>query len=504
MITVEDREKIRRAYYIEKKTMRQIAREMHHSWHTIEKALDSAVGEPYTVTEPREAPVLGPYKARINALLEENEQLPRKQRRTVRKIYATIKAEGYTGTEPTVYAYVASQRRAKQHPQVFIPLEFDPGVDAQVDWGEAQVIMAGVALTVQVFVMRLCYSRKVFVRAYPRQKQEAFFEGHVLAFHHFGGVPQRLAYDNLKLAVQQVLTGRNRQEQAAFVALRSHYLFESRFCTPGQGHEKGGVEESVGFVRRNFMSPPPQVASFEELNVYLLADCLADDARQVDRQPTTIGEAWGLEQPHLRALPAKDYECCVCKLLSLNSYGQVEFETNRYSVPADQAQRQLCLKAYPFRIDILDGDTVVASHPRCYEHKQDILDPLHYLTLLEQRPGAFEHAKPLRQWRAGWPPIYERLLAQLQARFSDDEGVREFIRILKLHQTYPPECVEQAIQQALAYGCLSADGVKLCLQQLLNPTLPLPTVSLTEPPGWVGLGQQPLDLHCYEQLLAGG
>jgi transposase len=504
MITVEDREQIRRAFYVEHKSIREIAEAFHRSRRTVRKAIGSAEAGNYTLTKPRNAPVLGPYKARINALLEENEHLPPKQRRTGHKIYETIKAEGYAGKEPSIHAYIASQRRAKKRPQIFIPLEFDPGIDAQVDWGDAQVILARVALIVQVFVMRLCYSRKLFVRAYPSQKQEAFFEGHVLAFHHFGGVPRRIAYDNLKTAVQRVLTGRNRQEQDTFTVLRSHYLFESRFCTPGQGHEKGGVEESVGFARRNFMSPPPQVASFEELNAQLLASCLADDARQVDRQPTTIGEAWELEKPHLQALPAQDYECCVGKTLPLNPLGQIEFETNRYSVPSDKAQRELRVKVYPFRIDILDEKEVIASHPRCYGHKQDILDPLHYLPLLEQRPGAFEHAKPLRQWRAAWPPTYERLLKQLQTRQSEDEGVREFIRILKLHQTYPPECVEQAVSQALAYGCLSADGVELCLHQLLNPALPFPVVSLAESSRLAGVGMQPLDLNRYEQLLVGG
>lgn len=394
---------------------------------------------------------------------------------------------------------------------MFIPLEFDPGVDAQVDWGEASVLLAGVSVMVQVFVMRLCYSRKLFVRAYPSQKQEAFFEGHVQAFQHFQGVPRRLTYDNLKAAVQRVLTGHNRQEQEAFIVFRSHYLFESRFCTPGQGHEKGGVEHGVGFARRNFMSPPPAVASFEELNTRLLACCLADDARRVDRQPTTIGEAWEREKPQLRALPAKAYECCTRKEVSLNSYGQIEFETNRYSVPADKVQPQLTVKAYPFRVDIAAEQKVIASHPRCYGHKQDILDPIHYLPVLEQRPGAFEHAKPIRQWRTAWPPTYpqdggsrERLLDQLQAGQSDGEGVREFIRILKLHQTYPPEAVEQAISQALAYGCLSADGVELCLHQLLNPAVLLPAIDLAEWPGLLNVGAQPPDLNRYELLLAGG
>jgi hypothetical protein len=126
---------------------------------------------------------------------------------------------------------------------------------------------------------------------------------------------------------------------------------------------------------------------------------LTDDARQVDRQVVTIGEAWEMERPHLLPLPEKDFECCISNPVVLNGYSQVEYQTNRYSVPADQAYRNLMLKAYPFRIDILHLDDVIASHPRCYERKQDILDPLHYLPLLEQRPGAFDHAKPIRRWR---------------------------------------------------------------------------------------------------------
>jgi hypothetical protein len=325
-----------------------------------------------------------------------------------------------------------------------------------------------------------------------------------LAFQHFGGVPQRLTYDNLKTAVQRVLTGHSRQEQEAFIVFRSHYLFESRFCTPGQGHEKGGVEHGVGFARRNFMAPPPQVASFAELNQHLLACCRADDARQVDRQPAPIGVMWEQERPHLRPLPPHAYDCCVQKVVSLNPYGQVVFETNRYSVPVEHAQRQLILKAYPFRIDIVAGETVLANHPRCYDRQQDILDPLHYLALLEQRPGAFEHAKPIRQWRDTWSPTYDRVLARLQADHRDGEGVQEFVRILKLHQTYPAAQVEQAMTMALGYGCLSAAGVELCLRQLANPALPLPAVDLARWPRLAAVAVPPPDLNRYEQLLQGG
>lgn len=501
MINVEKREQIRRAYLIEQKSKRQIAQELHCSRHTIAKALASAESGQYTLHMPRSAPVLGPYKARIDELLTANERMPRKQRYTSHKIYKDIQHSGYAGSESTVRGYVGRWRREKRRPQVYIPLEFDPGTDAQADWGEAEAIIVGEQVTVQLFLMRLCYSRRLFVMAFPAQRQEAFFEGHVQAFHYFQGVPGRISYDNLKAAVLRILEGRNRQEQEKFIVFRSHYLFESHFCTPGQGHEKGGVEHGVGFGRRNFLVPLPNVASFAELNVLLLAECLADDSRRVDRQPVTIGEAWEIERPHLLPLPEQDFKCCINVPVVLNPYGQVEFETNRYSIPAEAAQRNLTLRAYPFRIEVLDRDDVIASHPRCYGYQQDILDPLHYLSLLEQRPGAFEHAKPLRHWRTEWPPVYERLLARLREQWPDGQGVREFVRILRLHTDYPAAQIAQAVEQALQYGCPHLDGVTLCLRQLMQPDAPVAPLDLARWPELVTVGGQALDLQCYDRLL---
>jgi len=501
MISVEDRERIRRAYFNENKSIRQIARETGHSRPTVRKAIQSAEPALYTLKVKRSAPVLEPHKVRIDELLAESEQMPRKQRYTGHKIYELIEADGYTGSESTVRGYIAQQRRTKRKRKVYIPLEFDPGTDAQVDWGEAFVDIAGERVTVQLFLMRLCYSRRLFVMAFPTQKQEAFFEGHVRAFHFLGGIPHRISYDNLKTAVQRVLTGRNRKEQESFIVFRSHYLFESNFCTPGQGHEKGRVEDGVGFSRRNFLVPIPKVASFEELNDHLLAACLADDQRRVDRQEMTIGEAWGLEKPHLLPFPQKDFECCVSKPVILNGFGQVEFDTNRYSVPAEEAYRNLVIKAYPFRIDILHLSDVIASHPRCYGRKQDIIDPLHYLPLLEQRPGAFDHAKPIRRWRESWPAVYERLLAHLRKKWPDGRGVREFVRILKLHRDHPADLVAQAVAQALEYGCAHIDGVQLCLRQLMSPELPVSPIDLVSWPELVAVGIQEPDLACYDQLL---
>jgi transposase len=501
MIGVEEREQIRRAYFNENKSIRQIARELGHSRPTVRKAIQTAEPAAYTQKVPRAAPVLGPYKTLIDESLAESEQMPKKQRYTSHKIYELIQAEGYKGSESTVRAYVAKRRKEKKRPQVYIPLEFDPGADAQVDWGEAVVEMRGERVTVQIFLMRLCYSRKLFVMAFPNQKQEAFFAGHVQAFHHFQGVPRRISYDNLKVAVQRVLKGRNRKEQETFIIFRSHHLFESHFCTPGQGHEKGRVEKGVGFARRNFLVPIPKVDSFEALNDHLLAACLADDQRRVDRQPMTIGAAWEMERSHLLPLPKKDFKCCVSKPVTLNGFGQVEYETNRYSVPAEDAYRNLVVEAYPFRIDILHMNDVIASHPRCYDQKQDVLDPLHYLPLLEQRPGAFDHAKPIRRWRQSWPPVYERLLEHLRTKWPEGRGVREFVRILKLHKDHPADLVIQAVTQALEYGCGHADGVQLCLHQLVGPERPVSPIDLNSWPQLVTVATQAPNLHRYDQLL---
>jgi transposase len=503
MISVEKREQIRRAYFIENKTMRAISRELHCSRDTIKKAIASPEGEPYTLTKARSVPVLGPYTARIDELLAESERMPRKQRYTGHKIYEILQDDGYAGSESGVRRYIGQQRREKRRPKVYLPLEFDPGCDAQGDWGEALVILAGERVIVQVFTLRLNYSRKLFVRAYPTQKQECFLDAHMQAFHYFGGVPQRISYDNLKTAVVRILEGRNRQEQRTFVVFRSYYLFDSHFCTPGKGNEKGGVESSVGFGRRNFMVPIPRVDSFAQLNDLLLARCQADDSRTVDRQKRPIGEMWAEERSLLRPLPEHDFDCCVIRSVSLNGYSQVEFDSNRYSVPTDKARKHLALKAYPFRVDILDHKEVIASHPRCYGHKQDILDPLHYLPLLEERPGAFDHAKPIRRWRETWPPIYETLLNHLREQWPDGRGVREFVRILNLHREHPAERVQQAVEQALAYGCPHADGVMLCLHQLAEPEPIALSLDLSNHPELLTVATEGPDLACYDQLLTG-
>jgi transposase len=501
MRTVEDYEGIRRAYFVDKLSIRAIHRLLGYDRETIRKAIVQAAPTPYTLTRPRAAPVIGPYKQRIAELLAESKKQKRKQRYTAHRIFEILCREGYTGSEGAVHNYVSRERRKDEYKEKYIPLEFDPGQDAQVDWGEAEAILAGERVTVQLFILRLNYSKARFVMAFPFQKQEAFFEGHNQAFRFLGGVPRRLTYDNLKTAVYKILTGRNRQEQESFKRFRSYYLFESNYCNPAQGHEKGGVENDVGYAQRNFMTPLLQANSYEELNAILWKACQENLHRRVRGQLASVSDLLSDERNQFLPLPAELLPACVSYPVKPNGYSQVDLDTNRYSVPAEHGNDQLVLRAYPFRVEILLGEKVIAVHRRCFGREQDILDPLHYLNLLEQRPGAFEHAKPLRHWRKHWPKDYDRLLEALRTRLPDGRGVREFIAVLKLHREHPADQVQQAVQAALELGAASLDGVTLCLRQLQHAQPQFPVLEAERFANLATFGNQPVNLQQYDRLV---
>lgn len=506
MLRVKAWEQIRRDYYVEHKSIREIARETGHARRTVSRMVEMEEPPTYRRRRSKEAPKLGPYKERIQKLLAQNATLPRKQHWTSPLIYREIRRDGYQGAESTVRHYVGQARKLLHRPPVYLPLEFDPGTDAQADWGEGVVVMNGIPRTVQLFFMKLSFSRRTFVMAFPSQKQEAFFMGHVRAFAFFEGVPYRISYDNLKTAVKEILEGRHRVEQEAFLHFRGTYLFDSHYCSLGAGNEKGQVEHSVGFGRRNFLVPPPAVSSFDELNNYLLQQCRADDNRTVSGQPATIGQMWRQEQPTLRPLPVHAYDCCRTTTVSLSRYSQVQLETNRYSVPVDQAQPQLTAKLYPFTVELYRSDQAepLAVHPRCYERNQEIIDPLHYLTLIRQRPGAIDHAKPLRRWRETWPAVYDELLDHLRRKWPDGRGVREFVNILYLHRDHSEAALAQAITAALAHHCAHLDGVQLWLTQQQRVEPSFASLTLDGRPRLSGVGEQPLQAGAYDALLGGG
>jgi transposase len=502
MLSVEDREQIRRAYNIDKKSKRWIEREFGHDRRTIIKALQEAVPAPYQVSVVRPSPTLGTWHQRIQELWEQNKTHPRKQRVTASRIFDIIKAEGYSGSSSNLRRHIRVTYKAQVRPPVFLLLEFEAGKDGQFDWGEARVIMAGEEIVVQFGLLRACYSRRLFVYAYPTQRQECFLDGMMRGFEFFGGVFARVWFDNLTQAVQKILAGRNRKEQRHFTAFRSHCLFESVFCRPAEAHEKGGVENGVGYVQRNFFSPMPQVRNFDELNAILHTACLAQSDRTVAGQSVTIGQAWQDEAGKLLPLPKHRFACCVTVELTLDGYGLLAFETNRYSVPVDQARRVLTVKAYPYNVQIFSGSQRIASHPRCYEKQQEVIDPVHFLPLLEQRTAAFEHSAAMRKLRARLPEIFNELLRRL--RLDDGLGVREFVRVLRLLETNSQAQLETAVTSALAHGAISRDAIALILRTQTEPAwLPeaMPAEAL---PGQLGLfvhpGMTP-DLGIYDSLL---
>ena len=251
----EAKERIRRSYYIERKSMRQIAREEGYSRPTVEKAITNHLHNPYRLTRAKPSPIFGPYKERVEALLQQNDQMPRKQRYTVHRIFEIIRTEGYQGSESRLRQYVAARRQAEQIPEVFLPLEFEPGQDAQVDWGEALATIDGQKQKVQVFVMHLCYSRRTYAACFPSQNQESFLWAHIQAFHHFGGVPQRISYDNLATAVKLVVDktkkrGRSRKAcpsvylVSRVLPVRVAFLYASQGKREGRGRGVGGLHET--------------------------------------------------------------------------------------------------------------------------------------------------------------------------------------------------------------------------------------------------------------------
>jgi len=472
MIQVDEKETIRRLYFIQRQSIREIARELNHSRKTVRKAITDASVPEYHLTVPRISPVMDPFKAIIERWLEEDKSQPKKQRHTAHRIYTRLVGEHhFTGGERTVRQYVSRLRHNFQ--EMYIPLEFDPGTDAQCDWGEAYVYMADKFIPVQVFCAKLSYSGRPFLMAFPTQRQEAFFEGQYQAFNWYQGIPARVSYDNLTVAVQKVLRGRNREEQQAFVAFRSHHLFESHFAMPRHPQEQGRVESLVGYMRRNYFVPVPRVASFEELNRMLLERLQEDDRRLVAGKEITIGEAWEQEKAKLLPLPRIPYRCCISRPVKANHLSLVNFDNNHYSVPVEYGIAKLTLHAYVWQVEIACGDRVIATHERCYGKGQDVLTVDHYLPLLIQRPGAFPYAKPVRQWKM--PEVYREFLEALSKR-GDGKGVREFLQVLVLGRSYGRENLEQAISQALSENRADAERVRQLVNRC-NYTCIIPPVS---------------------------
>jgi transposase len=451
---------IRRRALVDGQSMRQLQREFRLHWKTLRKILDHPEPPGYRRERPRPRPKLGPFLPVLHQILADDGKAPKKQRHTAKRVFERLRDEhGYQGGLTAVKDAVRDWRRG--HAEVFVPLAHPPG-EAQVDFGEAEVTLDGRATKVALFVMTLPYSDAIFVCASPRECTEAFLEGHVRAFEFFGGVPRRISYDNLKIAVAKITGSRERRVTDAFLRLQSHHLFEAHFCLVRRPNEKGHVETLVGFARRNFLVPVPAVhGGLEPLNQRLAAQCREDLGRCLRGKPATKGELLDEERAAFLPPPAEAFAAHRVKPAKASSLSLVRFDTNDYSVPTAYAHRAVTVVAGVDDVRIVADDLTVACHPRRWDRHRVTYDPIHYLALLERKPGALDFAAPLRGWEL--PVCFGVLRRRLEAELGGP-GTRQFIKVLRLLERAGPEELTRAVQRALELGVADADAVRLILE----------------------------------------
>lgn len=494
MLTVEHYELIRRKVLIDGLSRRAVARELGHSRKTIDKALAAAKPPGYRQQQPRQQPVLEPVKAVIDAWLEEDQRRPRKQRHTAQRIYERLRSEhGFSGSVCTVQRYLARRRFGQQ--EVFMPLVYSPGEEAQVDWGEATVLIQGQERKVQLFCMRFCHSRASFVYPYESQNLESFLDGHVRAFEFFGGVPRRLAYDNLKTAVIQVRPGRARRLHERFIELRSWHLFDSRFCNVAKGNEKGHVENLVKRAERTFLTPLPDVLDLSALAAKLQQDCLAELDR-TDRDGRSHRAMWEEERACLLPLPEKRFAACQQRTTRVDKFALVQFDEHLYSVPLEWAHRQVVVQGFVDRVTITCEQHLVAEHPRAYGGERYVLEPLHYLRLLERKPGCLDQARPFQG--DPWGSDLSLFRRELEYR-NGESGTRQFIDVLLLMEQHGPERVQAAVKLCVQRRAFHAEAVVSALRNEPTPGITR-RLDLAHRPELQGLGEAIRSSSVYDQL----
>jgi len=461
--------RVRRAVRVEGRSQRAVARDFGLSRETVRKMLQYAVPPGYQRQQPIKRPKLGPWLGVIDAILDDDKQRPAKQRHTAKRIFERLREEhGFTGGYTIVKDYV---RSAELHSrEMFIPLTHAPG-EAQADFGEALVVIAGVEQKAHYLAVDLPHSDDCFVVAFPAETTEAFLEGHVRAFAYFGAVPTRILYDNTKIAVAKILGGEERQRTRAFSELQSYYLFADKFGRPAKGNDKGKVEGLVGYARRNFMVPIPRVSSWEELNNRLESESRKRRLRRLRGHTETIGERFERDHRAMLPLPAAPYEACEKIAGRVSSLSLVRYRSNDYSVPTQYGHRQVWVKGYVHQVVIACASAIIARHERSYERETVVFDPLHYLALLEQKTRALDQAAPLARWQL--PECFAQLRRLLEARLRK-HGSREYVQVLRLMETFALAEVTHAIDDALLLGTISFDAVRhllLCRIERRPPRL---------------------------------
>jgi len=464
---VETVAKIRRAYFVQGKSIKAICRELRISRKVVRKVLRSEATEFRYERGEQPLPRIGPWQDALDRLLASNEGKQRRERLTLIRVFETLRGLGYEGGYDAVRRYARDWQRGRAATSVgaFIPLSFAPGEAYQFDWSHEIVVMSGVTTTVKVAHMRLCHSRMMFFRAYPRETQEMVFDAHERAFAFFKGACTRGIYDNMKTAVDTIFVGKDRQYNRRFLQMCSHHLVDPVACTPASGWEKGQVENQVGLVRERFFTPRLRVKTYDELNAWLTDKCIAYARAHPhpERPDRTVWEVFEEERPNLvpyrgrfdgfHALPASVSKTCL-----------VRFDNNKYSVNASAVGRPVEIHAYADRIVIRQDGRAVAEHARHHGRGETIYDPWHYVPVLARKPGALRNGAPFKDWVL--PASLDRVRRKLA---GSDDGDRQMVAILASVLTDGLPAVEAACAQAMSEGVHSSDVIINILARQRDP-----------------------------------
>jgi len=470
-------------------SVRELARRHGVHRRTVREALVSAVPRERKKPARSRALVLEPAMGWIDAILREDLAAPRKQRHTMRRIYDRLVVE--YGFDQACYStlcnYVnrrrpeieAEAREGRGHLDGVVPQVHEPGAEAEVDFADVWVRLAGEPVRCHMFTLRLSYSGKAVHRIYASQSQEAFMQGHAEAFAVLGGIPFRhVRYDNLKPAVNQVCFGRTRVESQRWTAFRSHYQFDAFYCMPGieGAHEKGGVEHEGGRFRRTHLVPVPEVETLAELNERLAAIDAAEDARHVHGAAESIGERFAAERDLLAPLPEDSFDYGITLTPTVRRDSRIVVRQCYYSVPARFIGRQVRVSLRANELLVYDGARVITRYPRL-TRRWDYRDTLdHYLEILLTRPGAMAGSAGLAQARAdgSFTPAHDAFWAAARAAHGDAAGTRALIEVLLLHRRMQAAHVLAGITAALGAGSASHELVAIEARKAAQAARDLP------------------------------
>ncbi|OGT07194.1 MAG: hypothetical protein A2103_05145 [Gammaproteobacteria bacterium GWF2_41_13] len=460
MLIVETIAKIRRMYFVDKKGIKAIARELRISKNTVRDIIRNDVIKRAYVRRNQPHPVLGSFLFSLDEKLTHDKDEPRRRQRKAMKLYKELRSAGYTGTYEAVNNYVKQWRLAegKQRPtKVFVPLEFEPGEAFQFDWSEEEIELAGEIIRIKAAHIRLAHSRFFLVTAFFNEQLEMVMEAHNRAFEFFGGVCKKGLYDNMKTTVQKILVGKDRVFNSRFSEMASHYLFEPIACTPAAGWEKGQVEHQVETSRSNFFTPLVKVNSLDER---LKAECLswAQSTKYPSMKDKTTFEVYQEEKPFL--LPVRErFDGCKVEHTTVSSYSLIKFDTNSYSVNCDYVGQAVEIRVYWNRIEVRCGQAVIGEHERCFKKHRNIYNPWHYVPVLERKPGALRNGAPFKQLAlpAAVTAIRNKLLS-----YSD--GEKQFIRLLLQAHQKGLEVLKEACQKAIDLGLSNVDWIESMME----------------------------------------